>query len=105
MSATYIQDSDFDNLLTLDQPVVIDCTAPWCGPCRIIAPLIDQLASEYEGRAKVVKLDIDQNKESPKKFGIKSIPTVLIFKGGELVERLVGKSSYETFTQALEKHL
>lgn len=105
MTATYIQDSDFAELLALEQPLVVDCTATWCGPCRIIAPLIDQLATEYEGRAKVVKLDIDKNKENVKKFGIKSIPAVLIFKGGELVEHLTGKAPYETFSQALDKHL
>lgn len=104
-TAQYIQDSDFEQLLSLDQPVVVDCTAPWCGPCRLVAPLIDKLAAEYEGRAKVVKLDIDQNKANAKKFGIKSIPAVLIFKGGELVEHLVGKAPYETFSEALEKHL
>ncbi|NET31054.1 MAG: thioredoxin [Cyanothece sp. SIO1E1] len=103
--AAYIQDSDFDALLADDMPLVVDCTAPWCGPCRKIAPLIDQLAGEYEGRAKVVKLDIDQNKLTAKKFEIRSIPAVLIFKGGELVEKLVGVAPYEKFSGALEQHL
>lgn len=71
----------------------------------MIAPLIDQLAKEYEGRAQVVKLDLDQNKDTAKKYSVRSIPAVLIFKNGEVVENLVGKASYETFSQALEKHL
>jgi thioredoxin 1 len=100
-----IQDSEFDTLLTFEGPVVIDFTAPWCGPCRKIAPLMEQLAEEYEGRAQVVKIDIDQNKINAKKFGIKSIPAVLIFKGGELVENLVGVAPYETFSTAIDKHL
>jgi thioredoxin 1 len=100
-----IQDSEFDTLLTYEGPVVIDFTAPWCGPCRKIAPLMEQLAEEYEGRAQVVKIDIDQNKINAKKFGIKSIPAVLIFKGGELVENLVGVAPYETFSTAIDKHL
>ncbi|MDJ0800403.1 MAG: thioredoxin [Calothrix sp. MO_167.B12] len=104
-TATYIQDSDFDELLNYSGPVVVDYTASWCGPCKLISPLIDKLAEEYEGRAKVVKLSLDDNKESAKKYGIKSIPAVLIFKNGEEVERLIGKAPYETFSDALEKHL
>jgi len=100
-----IQDSEFDELLTYEGPVIIDFTASWCGPCRKIAPFMEQLAEEYEGRVKVVKLDIDQNKINAKKFGIKSIPAVLIFKGGELVENLVGVAPYETFSTAIDKHL
>ena len=100
-----IQDSDFDKLLTDEGLVVVDFTAPWCGPCRKIAPLMEQLAEEYEGRVKVAKLDIDQNKINAQKFGIKSIPAVLMFKGGEIVENLVGVAPYETFTSAVEKHI
>ena len=103
--ATYVQNTEFEQLLTHEEPVVVDYTATWCGPCRVISPFIDKLAEEYEGRAKVVKIDIDQNKENAKKFGIRSIPAVLIFKGGEVVEKLVGKAPYETFSNALEKHL
>ena len=102
---TYIQDSEFEQLLTSEVPVVVDYTATWCGPCRVISPFIDKLAEEYQGRAKVVKVDIDKNKENAKKYGIRSIPAVLIFKNGEVVENLVGKAPYETFSEALEKHL
>lgn len=103
--ANFIQADEFDQLLNAEKPLVIDYTATWCGPCRLVAPLIDQLAGEYQDRANVVKVDIDQNRDHAKQFGIKSIPAVLIFKGGEVVETLVGKASYETFSQALEKHI
>jgi thioredoxin 1 len=103
--ATFVQNADFDRLLTATEPIVVDFTATWCGPCKVISPFIDQLAETYEGRAKVVKLDVDENKDKAKKYGIRSIPAVLIFKGGEVVETLVGKATYETFSQALEKHL
>ncbi len=101
----YIQDSEFDALLTYAGPVVVDFTAPWCGPCRKIAPLMEQLAEDYKDRAQVVKIDIDANKQTAKKYSIRSIPAVLIFKGGELVETLVGVAPYEKFTAALEQQL
>ena len=102
---TQVQDSEFEALLTYEGPVLIDFGATWCGPCRKIAPLIEQLAEEYEGRAKVVKLDIDQNKITPKKFSIRSIPAVLVFKGGELVESIVGVVPYEKLKSAIEQCL
>jgi thioredoxin 1 len=105
-TAAYVQDENqFQELLSHDWPVVVDYTATWCGPCRVIAPLIDKLAEEYEGRATVVKLDLDKNKDNAKRYGIRSIPAVLIFKQGEVVENLVGKAGYEVFSEALEKHL
>ena len=103
--ANFIQADEFDQLLNNEKPLVVDYTATWCGPCRLIAPLIDRLAEEYGERANVVKIDIDQNRDKAKQFGIRSIPAVLIFKGGEVVETLVGKAGYETFSEALEKHL
>lgn len=106
MAAAYIQDeTEFDTLLTTESLVVVDCTASWCGPCRLIAPLIDQLSDEYSDRAKVLKLDIDANKAIAKRFGIRSIPAVMIFKQGELAETLVGAKPYEDFSGALTKHL
>ena len=103
--AAFVESTEFVNLLSNAVPIVVDFTATWCGPCRIIAPLIDQLAEEYKGRAQVVKIDLDRNKDIAKKYSIRSIPAVLIFKNGEVVEHLVGKASYETFSDALEKNL
>ena len=103
--AEYIQESDFEQLIKNETLVVVDYTATWCGPCRVVSPLIDRLAEEYQGKAKVVKIDIDQNRNNAKEYKIRSIPTVLIFKNGKLTEQFVGKASYETYSNALEKHL
>jgi thioredoxin 1 len=103
--ANYVESSEFEQLIADEKLVVVDYTASWCGPCRLTAPLIDQLATEYENRATVVKIDIDKAKENAKKYGIRSIPAVLVFKDGEVVENIVGKQPYETFSNALETHL
>ena len=100
-----VEDSDWDEILTYSGPVVVDFTATWCGPCRKVSPLMDQLAAEYENRVKVFKLDVDENKPVAKKFGIGSIPAVLIFKGGELVENIIGVVPYEDFCKAVDKHI
>jgi thioredoxin 1 len=100
-----IQDNEIDTLLAKENLIVIDFTATWCGPCRKISPLMDQLAEEYKGKIKVFKLDVDQNKDSAKKYGIRSIPAVLIFKQGTVVETIVGIESYERFSSAVDLHL
>ncbi len=105
-TATFIQDeTEFDTLVENETVLVVDCTATWCGPCKLISPLIDQLAEQYSDRAKVFKLDLDSNKEVAKRFGIKSIPAVMFFKQGELKETLIGVKPYEEFTSAVEKYL
>ncbi|MBX3354283.1 MAG: thioredoxin [Phycisphaeraceae bacterium] len=84
-------DANFDKeVLQSNVPVLVDFWAEWCGPCRAIAPSIDEIAQEFEGRAKVGKLDIDSNQQIALKFGIQSIPTLLIFKGGQVAQKLVG---------------
>jgi len=103
--ANYIQQDEFDQIIANNNLVVVDYTAPWCGPCKVVAPLIDKLAEEYDGKAAVVKIDIDQNPDNPKQFGVRSIPAVLIFKQGEVVETIVGKTSYEVFSNKLEEQL
>ncbi|MBD2309381.1 thioredoxin [Chroococcidiopsis sp. FACHB-1243] len=106
MAAAYIQDeTEFNALLETEPVFVVDCTATWCGPCKLIAPLIDQLAQEYSDRAKVLKLDLDTNQPIAKRFGIRSIPAVMLFKQGELVETIVGAKPYEEFSSALAKYL
>jgi thioredoxin 1 len=98
-------ETEFDSLLASESLLVVDCTATWCGPCKLISPLIDRLAEEYSDRAKVLKLDLDANKTVAKRFGIKSIPAVMFFKQGNLEETLVGAKPYEEFQSALERHL
>jgi len=105
-TATFIQDeTEFDSLLKSESVLVVDCTATWCGPCKLVAPLIDRLADDYRDRAKVFKLDLDSNKPVAKRFGIRSIPAVMVFKQGELIETLVGVKPYEEFTAAVERQL
>ena len=106
MAAEYIPDeSTLDNLLTSKPLVVVDCTASWCGPCKLVAPLMDQLSEEYGDQVTVVKLDIDSNKPVAKRFGIKSIPAVLFFKQGEQVDTVIGAKPYSEFSETLAKHL
>lgn len=105
-TASYIEnETEFDTLVQNESLLVVDCTATWCGPCKLISPLIDQLAEEYSDRAKVLKLDLDENKPIAKRFGIRSIPAVMFFKQGELMETLVGVKPYEEFTGAVERYL
>lgn len=77
-------------VLNSDVPVLVDFWATWCGPCRMIAPIIDQLAEEYEGRIKVAKVDVDENRDLAQRYGVMSIPTIIIFKNGEVVNQVVG---------------
>lgn len=106
MTATYIKDeTEFNTRLETEAVFVVDCTATWCGPCKLIAPLIDQLAEEYSDRAQVFKLDLDANKTVAKRFNIRSIPAVMIFKQGELAETIVGAKPYGDFSSALAKYL
>ncbi|MBW4554935.1 MAG: thioredoxin [Trichormus sp. ATA11-4-KO1] len=101
----YVEENEFDTLLSAEKVVIVDFTATWCGPCRLVSPLMDQLAQEYKGQAKVVKVDIDNNKPIFKKFGLRSIPAVLIFQDGELAETIIGVSPYEQFSNAVQKLL
>jgi len=103
--ALEITDANFEQeVLKSSKPVLVDFWATWCGPCRAIAPSIEELAKEYEGRAVVGKMDVDANDQIPAKYGIRNIPTVLFFKNGELADKMVGgapKSSFEDKLKAL----
>jgi thioredoxin 1 len=102
----FIQDqAEFETLRQNTSLLVVDCTASWCGPCKVIAPFIDQLAENYGDRAKIMKLDIDAHKALGKELGLKSIPAVIFFKDGEVVEMMVGVKTYEDYSASVEKYL
>jgi len=87
----HLTDATFEkDVLKSDKPVLVDFTATWCGPCRMIAPSIEELANEYQGKAVIGKLDVDENPETSMNFGIRSVPTLLIFKGGKVVDQIIG---------------
>jgi thioredoxin 1 len=101
-----VTDQSFNSeVLAGAQSVLVDLWAPWCGPCRMIAPVVNELAAEYAGRAKVVKLNVDENPETAARFGVASIPTLLIFKNGQLVDRVVGFTSKKTLADKLDAQL
>ena len=103
--ALEITDSNFNEIISKNKTVLIDFWAEWCGPCRMIAPMIEELAGEYNGKAIVGKLDVDNNQESSVKFGVRSIPTLLVFKDGELVDRHVGAVPKETLSKSIDSNL
>jgi thioredoxin 1 len=108
MSDTVIHatDADFDSqVLASDQPVLVDFWAPWCGPCKMIAPALDQLATEYAGKAKVVKIDVDQNQATALKYHVRSIPMLLLFKGGQVQATQIGAVGKAQLAQMIDKAL
>lgn len=101
--ALAITDATFDEVvLKSDKPVVVDFWAAWCGPCRMVGPVIDEIAAEYEGKATVGKVDVDANQEFAAKYGVRNIPTVLVFQNGEVVGRQVGVAPKKAYTDAID---
>ena len=104
--ALEITDANFETeVLKSDKPVIVDFWAEWCGPCRMVGPIIDEISNEYTGKATVAKLDVDSNQEFAAKYGVRNIPTVLFFKNGELVDRKVGVAPKENYTETLDNLL
>lgn len=101
--ALEITDSNFEEtVLNSSKPVLVDFWAAWCGPCRMVGPVIDEISNEYEGKAVVGKVDVDANQEFAAKYGVRNIPTVLVFNNGEVVGRQVGVSPKTAYTEAID---
>jgi thioredoxin 1 len=101
-----VTDANFDQtVLQSDQPVMVDFWAAWCGPCKALAPIVDEVANTYNGKIKVGKMDVDRNAATPQRYGIRGIPTLLIFKGGKVQEQIVGYVPKERIQQAIDKAL
>ena len=104
--AKAIEDSNFEtDVLGSDKPVLVDFWAEWCGPCRMIAPSVAAVAEEYEGKAGVYKMNVDENINVPQRFGIRGIPTLIVFKGGQEQERIVGAVSREAIAKVIDKYV
>jgi thioredoxin 1 len=109
MSSDLIQltsDAAFDSdVLQADKPVLVDYWAEWCGPCKMIAPILDEVSKDYDGRLKIAKMNVDENRDVPAKFGIRGIPTLMLFKGGQLAATKVGALSKAQLTAFIDSHL
>jgi thioredoxin 1 len=106
MKPMEVTDANFQTeVLNSDKPVLLDFWAEWCGPCKMISPLVEELAKEYDGKLKVGKVDVDSNQQTSMQYGIRSIPTLLIFKGGKVVDQLVGAVPKKMLTEKVIKHL
>jgi thioredoxin 1 len=106
MAEVTLTDQNFDaEVMKASLPVIVDFWAPWCGPCKIISPIIEELAKQYEGKVKVGKLNVDENPNTASQFGVMSIPTVFIFKNGQPVKSMVGAQGKENYQRAIDEVL
>lgn len=104
--AVMVTDGDFDAVVLQSAlPVLVDFWAPWCGPCRSVAPVIDELSEEYAGKAVIAKMNVDENPSTPGKFGIRAIPTLIMFKNGEVVNQTTGAGAKSTLKEMIDKAL
>ena len=101
----YLTKETFDATLASSEPVMVDFWATWCGPCRMIGPVIEELATEYKGKAKVCKVDVDEQPELAERFQVMTIPTVIVFKNGQIAEKTIGAKSKQAFEQMIDKQL
>jgi thioredoxin 1 len=101
-----VTDQNFEqDVLKSEQPVLVDFWAEWCTPCKMLTPTVEQVAQQYEGRAKVVKMNVDENNQVPPRYGIKGIPTLILFKGGNEAERVVGATSKDNISRMIDRAL
>jgi thioredoxin 1 len=100
-----LTDSDFESTVNGGKPVFVDFWAPWCGPCRIVGPIVEELAPSYDGKAVIAKMNVDDNPMVAQRFGVTSIPTLMMFKNGQLVDRMVGAAPKDRLQQFIDRNL
>ena len=103
MAAIEATQATFKELINTDQPVLVDFWAEWCGPCQMMTPIVNELSEEFAGKAKIAKVDVDSNSELTVEFGVRNIPTILIFKNGEVVEKIVGTTTKKELEDRIKK--
>jgi thioredoxin 1 len=104
LAVVEVNDANFEQeVLQSDQPVLVDFWAAWCGPCKALSPIVDEVASEYSGKLKVMKMDVDRNQATPMRYGIRGIPALLLFKGGKVADQIVGYVPKDTIERSISR--